>query len=104
MNASPNRQMPARYDIRIGENLDQHWSAWFDDLALTPEADGTTKLSGFVADQAALHGVLTKIRDLGLVLISTWRPWKLEGPSCSPASLGCPGPPAWQAHRRGLQA
>jgi hypothetical protein len=50
--------------------LDQHWSAWFDDLTCTHEAGGTTSLSGFVADQAALHGVLTRIRDLGLVLIS----------------------------------
>lgn len=70
MSAFPNQEVPTRYDIRIGGHLDQHWSAWFDDLAVTPEADGTTKLSGFVADQAVLHGVLTRIRDLGLVLIS----------------------------------
>ena len=70
MTASPNRQVPVRYDIRIGGHLDRHWSAWFDDLVVTPETDGTTKLSGPVADQAALHGVLTKVRDLGLVLIS----------------------------------
>ncbi|MGO4186443.1 hypothetical protein [Pseudarthrobacter sp. TAF60_1] len=70
MTAPPNRQVPTRYDIRIGGHLDQHWSAWFDDLVVTPEADGTTTLSGPVADQAALHGVLTKVRDLGLVLIS----------------------------------
>jgi hypothetical protein len=70
LTASPDQQVPTRYDIRIGGHLDQHWSAWFDDLIVTHEADGTTKLSGFVADQAALHGVLTKIRDLGIVLIS----------------------------------
>jgi hypothetical protein len=70
MTAFPDRQAPTRYDIRIGGHLDRHWSAWFDDLVVTPETDGTTKLSGPVADQAALHGVLTKVRDLGLVLIS----------------------------------
>ncbi len=59
-----------RYEIRIGGHLDRHWSAWFDDLTLTHESDGTTKLRGFVADQAALYGVLTKVRDLGIVLIS----------------------------------
>ena len=70
MTASPYQQVPTRYEIRIGGHLDQHWSAWFDDLTCTQEAGRTTRLSGFVADQAALHGVLTKIRDLGLVLIS----------------------------------
>jgi hypothetical protein len=71
MTASPKQwPVPTRYEIRIGGHLDQRWSAWFDDLVLTPEAEGTTKLGGFVADQAALHGVLTKVRDLGLVLIS----------------------------------
>ena len=70
MTAIPKQQVPTRYDIRIGGHLDQHWSAWFDDLVLTPEAGGTTKLSGLLADQAALHGVLTRIRDLGLVLVS----------------------------------
>jgi hypothetical protein len=79
MSAIPNQQVPARYDIRIGGHLDQHWSAWFDGLVVTPEADGTTELSGFVADQAALHGVLTRIRDLGLVLISV-QAIECEGP------------------------
>jgi hypothetical protein len=70
MTAFPKQQVPTQYEIRIGGHLDQHWSAWFDGLTLTHEADGTTKLGGFVADQAALHGVLTKIRDLGVVLIA----------------------------------
>ncbi len=61
---------PARYEIRIGGHLDQRWSAWFDDLTLTHQSDGTTKLCGFVADQAALYGLLTKVRDLGMVLVS----------------------------------
>ncbi|MEO8283797.1 MAG: hypothetical protein ABI568_10390 [Pseudarthrobacter sp.] len=70
MTASAKQQVPAEYEIRIGGHLDAHWSAWFDDLTVTQESDGTTKLCGFVPDQAALYGVLTKVRDLGLVLIS----------------------------------
>jgi hypothetical protein len=70
MTAPPEHQVPTQYRIRIGGHLDQHWSAWFDSLALTHNSDGTTSLSGFVADQAALHGLLMKVRDLGIVLIS----------------------------------
>lgn len=62
--------VPTRYEIRIGGHLDQRWSAWFNDLTLTLESDGTTKLCGLVADQAALYGLLTKVRDLGMVLVS----------------------------------
>jgi hypothetical protein len=62
--------MRSRYELRIGGHLDEHWSAWFDDLALSRNADGTTTLRGTVADQAALHGLLAKVRDLGLTLIS----------------------------------
>jgi len=70
MTASPEHQVPTQYRIRIGGHLDQHWSAWFDDLTLTHESDGTTSLCGFVADQSALHGLLMKVRDFGVVLIS----------------------------------
>jgi hypothetical protein len=62
--------VPTRYGIRIGGHLDQGWSAWFGNLTLTHESDGTTMLRGAVADQAALHGLLTKVRDLGVVLLS----------------------------------
>jgi hypothetical protein len=58
------------YRLRVEGHLDDHWSATFDSLALTRENDGTTSLSGPVTDQAALHGLLTKIRDLGILLIS----------------------------------
>ena len=61
---------PGGYRLRVEGHLDDHWSAWFDDLILTRENDGTTSLSGPVTDQAALHGLLTKIRDLGILLIS----------------------------------
>jgi hypothetical protein len=59
-----------RYEIRVGGRLDQRWSAWFDGMTLTDERDGTTKIQGPVADQAALHGLLIKLRDIGLPLIS----------------------------------
>jgi hypothetical protein len=61
---------PLRYELRVDGHLDQHWSSWFGGLALTREDDGTTTLRGAVTDQAELHGLLTKVRDLGVTLIS----------------------------------
>ncbi len=61
---------PLRYELRVDGHLDQHWSTWFGGLALTREDDGTTTLRGAVTDQAELHGLLTKVRDLGVTLIS----------------------------------
>lgn len=58
----------ALYELQVEEQLDDHWSAWFDGLTLTQE-DGTTFLRGPVADQAALHGLLDRTRDLGLTLM-----------------------------------
>ena len=63
----------AIYQIRVKANLDRKWSDWFDGFTITPQADGTTSLTGPVADQAALHGLLGKIRDLGLPLLSVRR-------------------------------
>ena len=63
-------QAPMRYELRIEGHLDQRWSAWFGGLALVHEDDGTTVLRGAVTDQAELHGVLAKVRDLGITLIS----------------------------------
>jgi len=63
----------AIYQIRVKGNLDQKWSDWFDGCSITPQADGVTLLTGLVADQAALHGLLAKIRDLGLPLLSIER-------------------------------
>ena len=63
----------SRYEIRIGGRLAPRWATWFDDMTLTTAGDGTTVLSGPVADQAALHGVLARIRDLGLPLIAVTR-------------------------------
>jgi hypothetical protein len=64
------RRVPGGYRLRVDGHLDDHWSAWFGDLTLTHESDGTTSLSGVVPDQAALHGLLVKVRDLGVTLIS----------------------------------
>lgn len=58
------------YEIRIQGRLDGRWSTWLDDLDLSHTDDGATVLRGFVADQAALHGLLHKLRDLGLPLLS----------------------------------
>jgi hypothetical protein len=63
----------ARYQIRVEGVLDPGWSAWFDGLEVTSDARGQTTITGPVPDQAALHGLLAKIRDLGLPLISVHR-------------------------------
>lgn len=67
---TPRRRAPAGYRLRVDGHLDEHWSARFGDLALTHHGDGTTSIAGVVADQAELHGLLTRIRDLGITLIS----------------------------------
>jgi hypothetical protein len=58
------------YEIRLQGHLDRRWTAWFDGLSLSHEGDGTTLLRGDVVDQSALHGLLDKVRDLGLPLVS----------------------------------
>ena len=58
------------YEIRLDGHLDVRWSDWFDGLSFTHASDGTTIIHGLVADQAALHGLLSKVRDLGLPLVS----------------------------------
>ena len=58
------------YKIRIGGHLDAQWQDWFDGMSVRLEADGTTLLSGPVPDQPALYGLLRKVHDLGLQLIS----------------------------------
>ena len=59
-----------RYEIRLAGHLDARWSAWFDGLTVRRESDGTTVIRGQVPDQAALHGLLQRVRDLGLPLVS----------------------------------
>ncbi len=58
------------YEIRVKGILEERWSDWFDGFAITPQIGDITCLTGNVKDQAALHGLLAKIRDLGLILIS----------------------------------
>ncbi len=62
--------VPLVYQIRIKGHLGPHWSDWFEGLTITLEANGDTLLTGPVADQAALYGVLRKVRDVGLPLRS----------------------------------
>jgi hypothetical protein len=59
-----------RYEIRVTGHLAPRWAAWFEGMTLTAEDDGTTVIDGPVADQSALHGLLRKLGDLGLPLIS----------------------------------
>jgi hypothetical protein len=66
----PRPDAPAHYELRVEGHLDEHWSAWFGGLTLVREDDGTTTLTGAVTDQAELHGLLAKIRDLGAPLLS----------------------------------
>lgn len=61
---------PTIYQIRVKSHLSSDWSDWFEGLTVTPEEDGDTLLTGPVVDQAALYGLLKKVRDLGMPLIS----------------------------------
>ncbi len=67
------RQGSEAYEIRVQGLLDARWADWVDGLTFTHEADGTTTLSGALADQPALHGVLNRMRDLGVTIISVQR-------------------------------
>ena len=64
---------PARYELRVQGVLDDRWSAWFEGLRIASDQAGQTTITGPVADQAALHGLLAKIRDLGLELLEVRR-------------------------------
>ena len=68
--AQTDPDQPMVYHIRIKGHLSPDWSDWFEGLAIMPEDDGETLLSGLVVDQAALHGLLRKVRDLGMPLLS----------------------------------
>jgi len=61
---------PGLYEIRLKGHLGSQWTDWFEDLTITLEEDGDTLLTGPVVDQAALHGLLKKVRDLGMPLVS----------------------------------
>ena len=80
---------PGRYEIRLRGHLDSRWAAWFDGLSLSNENDGTTIICGPVADQAALYGLLQKVRDLGLPLVSVTQvqPGQPQRPLANPGNL-----------------
>lgn len=62
-----------RYEIRVQGRLDERWADWVEGLAFTHDIDGTTTLAGPVVDQSALHGVLNRLRDLGVAIVSVRR-------------------------------
>ena len=65
-----NQKQPESYELRLKGHLDARWTGWFDGFTITLTDNGETILTGSVADQAALHGLLKKVRDLGLPLLS----------------------------------
>ena len=69
-NPAYDADQPRVYQIRIRGHLSPQWTGWFEGLIITPEEDGDTLLTGPVVDQAALHGLLKKVRDLGMPLLS----------------------------------
>jgi hypothetical protein len=73
--------MSDAYELRVQGHLDDRWSDWLGGLAVRRQADGTTVLAGSIVDQAGLHGVITRIRDLGLPLLSVQR----IGPGSEPS-------------------
>ncbi len=73
MSELQNKLPGERYEIKIKGHLDENWADWFEGLTFTYGSDATTTLSGEILDQAALHGLLKKIRDLGIPLISAVR-------------------------------
>jgi hypothetical protein len=68
------------YIIRVKGHLDPFWQAWFENLLITHESDGTTRLSGPILDRAALYGILLKMCDLGLTLLSLEASVPIEQP------------------------
>ncbi len=73
LNSEIDPNQPAVYQIKIKGHLGLQWTDWFDGLAIALESTGDTSLTGTVVDQAALHGLLKKVRDLGMPLISVNR-------------------------------
>lgn len=70
MNKLQNEPVGKIYEIKIKGHLNASWADWFEELTFTHESDGTTTLTGEIIDQAALHGMLKKVRDLGLPLLA----------------------------------
>ena len=81
----PANYEPANYELRVQGHLDEHWASWFGGLTLIHDDDGTTTLHGVVTDQAELHGLLARVRDLGATLISVKATDATDEPGCPPA-------------------
>ena len=81
-NPATDPSQPMIYQIRIKGHVGREWTEWFGGLAITLEDDGDTLLTGPVVDQAALHGVLRQVRDLGMPLLSVMR--VQSGPTDTP--------------------
>ena len=75
---------PLRYEIRVQGHLHSRWAAWFDGLDLDQESGGVTVIHGPVVDQAALHGLLHKLRDVGLPLLSVSQVDRRDVPTTAP--------------------
>ena len=90
---------PVRYELRVEGQLGPEWSAWFAGLVVTPDADGTTRLTGPVIDQAALYGLLRQVRDLGLPLIAVNRV-----PSVAPGARSTRLPTATRMEEQGMDS
>jgi hypothetical protein len=73
MDKDMNFNSPAVYRIRLQEDLGTNWTEWFYGFEVSIDAEGGSLLEGLVADQAALHGLIRKVRDLGLTLVSVQR-------------------------------
>lgn len=71
--STPDDSGAGRYEIRLTGHLDARWSTWFDGLVVSHHEDGTTLIAGPVVDQAALHGLIHRVRDLGMPLLSVTR-------------------------------
>ena len=85
-NSSNKKAQHMIYQIRIKGHLDRKWADWFSGLSITSQASGETLLTGPVLDQAALHGLLRKVRDVGLPLVAVIRiePEQTDGPDVTP--------------------
>lgn len=77
---------PAVYQLRVKGHLGAHWGEWFGGMTIAQTANGETLITGVVADQAALHGLLRKVRDLGVPLLSVSRsePGRVDRPAADP--------------------
>lgn len=85
-NSSGEKAQPMIYQIRIKGHLDRKWADWFSGLSITSLDDGETLLTGPVLDQAVLHSLLRKVRDVGLPLVAVIRiePEQADGPDAKP--------------------